>query len=576
MTLSFLPNEADATYSDQAEPDSVDFETLLLGHAYTGVVSGCAVTESGTPAQTVDVASGNVVIAGKSIAVSGATGEAITAANATNPRIDLISVNSSGSVVVTDGTAAAQPVAPAIPATSVPLAFLYVPANDNTHTDNQINDKRVIVPAPRVFDVQAYGATGDGSTNDTTAIQAAIDAAEVSGGVVLFPTADYATNALTLTGNEKVILDGQGSTIRAFSGTQTLLTINRTYGGTAISCVVKDFLFHNNSQTSVTAIEVQDTHRAYLRNLDFNNTFATAIYLHNNDASAHTEGTLIENVFITGSDTGIKFVKETVASDSFNQTQLINVGITDCDTGIDIGATTNLARCTFVNVTVWAYRDNSTCVDWDGYTDMVFWDLHLEAISSTGTTGLNLGSNLSYFSDNNNHHINLTFIGTFADEVSNSSSKPLRYTDGPNVVYTGSITPWGIKDEGEGSPSLIWDIGLNQFKRGDGSAWPAKIFPLEAREVATSPTLDWSYGIVNVETTAAGRSVTLPDNATYSGKSYLIRRDGANGVTINRAGSDTFDDAATSKSLDTDGAAIGIFSIGDGEWKIVGTQGTVT
>lgn len=52
--------------------------------------------------------------------------------------------------------------------------------------------------------------------------------------------------------------------------------------------------------------------------------------------------------------------------------------------------------------------------------------------------------------------------------------------------------------------------------------------------------------------------------------------DGANNVTVTRAGSDTYDDAATVKTLATDGAFIRILSVGDTEWKIVDTGGTVT
>ena len=247
MTMPFLPNEADATYEDQAEPDSVDFEILLAGHQLTGVVSGFIVQESTTPAQTIDVGIGVGRLLGKTITVSSMQDNtAITAAHATLPRIDLISINSSGTAVVTAGTAAAQPVCPAVPASSIAIATLYVPANDNTHVDEQIVDKRVFIPAA------------------------------------------------------------------------------------------------------------------------------------------------------------------------------------------------------------------------------------------------------------------------------------------------------------------------------------------SAGEYAGAHTLDETDNVVNMESTAATRAVTLPDNATYAGKSFLIRRDGSNTVTVTRAGSDTFDDAATSKSLDTDGASIGIFSIGDGEWKIVGTNGTVT
>lgn len=42
------------------------------------------------------------------------------------------------------------------------------------------------------FNVRDFGAVGDGATDDTEAIQAAIDAAEAAGGgTVYFPAGDY-------------------------------------------------------------------------------------------------------------------------------------------------------------------------------------------------------------------------------------------------------------------------------------------------------------------------------------------------------------------------------------------------
>lgn len=54
--------------------------------------------------------------------------------------------------------------------------------------------------AARVFDVMAFGAKGDGVTDDTTAIQAAITAATAVNGKVWFPipSAEYLTGALTV------------------------------------------------------------------------------------------------------------------------------------------------------------------------------------------------------------------------------------------------------------------------------------------------------------------------------------------------------------------------------------------
>ncbi|RTL39211.1 MAG: hypothetical protein EKK48_19375 [Candidatus Melainabacteria bacterium] len=47
-------------------------------------------------------------------------------------------------------------------------------------------------PILRTFNVRTYGAKGDGKTNDTAAIKAAITAAGIgTGNTVLFPEGDY-------------------------------------------------------------------------------------------------------------------------------------------------------------------------------------------------------------------------------------------------------------------------------------------------------------------------------------------------------------------------------------------------
>ena len=68
-------------------------------------------------------------------------------------------------------------------------------------------------PAP--FNVRAFGATGDGSTLDTAAIQAAIEAAaSAGGGTVLLPAGTYASGTLRL--RSRITLElGPGATLLA-------------------------------------------------------------------------------------------------------------------------------------------------------------------------------------------------------------------------------------------------------------------------------------------------------------------------------------------------------------------------
>jgi polygalacturonase len=71
--------------------------------------------------------------------------------------------------------------------------------------------------ATKVFNVKSYGATGNGSTIDTPAINNAIAAASAAGGgEVLFPAGTYESVSIHLKSNVEIYLDS-GATIRATS-----------------------------------------------------------------------------------------------------------------------------------------------------------------------------------------------------------------------------------------------------------------------------------------------------------------------------------------------------------------------
>lgn len=140
-----IPNVSDAFDAKQSEIDKIDVDILAAGQRGDGVVSGAAVSAQGTPDMTVAVASGVVKVGATVVSVS-AGNVTITTAHATLPRFDLVTVNNSGTKSVTAGTAAAAPVFPAIPASSVVLASVYVPAADTAIQSNQITDKRVLLP----------------------------------------------------------------------------------------------------------------------------------------------------------------------------------------------------------------------------------------------------------------------------------------------------------------------------------------------------------------------------------------------------------------------------------------------
>jgi len=117
-------------------------DVLIAGLAGTDcVVSGCGIT--GGADMTPAVASGVVISNRVWFSVTGAD-VTISAADGTNPRLDLIVVNSSGALAVRTGTAAAAPKPPARSANDVVLGVVYVPASDTTIATSQVTDLRVI------------------------------------------------------------------------------------------------------------------------------------------------------------------------------------------------------------------------------------------------------------------------------------------------------------------------------------------------------------------------------------------------------------------------------------------------
>ncbi|HJR27849.1 MAG TPA: glycoside hydrolase family 55 protein, partial [Pseudomonas sp.] len=93
-----------------------------------------------------------------------------------------------------------------------------------------------------IFNVQSFGAKGDGITDDTAAIQSAIDAAAVAGGgQVYMPTGTYIVSAgaepsdgcLMLKSNVYLYGDGMGVTnVKVADGSDTKITgvIRSAYG----------------------------------------------------------------------------------------------------------------------------------------------------------------------------------------------------------------------------------------------------------------------------------------------------------------------------------------------------------
>jgi hypothetical protein len=190
MTLQTPPSWLQAG-SYPAQYDRLTAQALW---ATTGIIgsSSLAVTQNSPAGMSVRIASGWAAIVGTTTTNMGVytvfndatTVATITAADFTNPRIDLVCVTvrdafysgANNDVIfnVVAGTPAGSPVAPATPANSIVLATVAVAANASTIVTADITDARVLVTTniPETGDISAVvagsGLSGGGTSGSVT------------------------------------------------------------------------------------------------------------------------------------------------------------------------------------------------------------------------------------------------------------------------------------------------------------------------------------------------------------------------------------------------------------------------
>lgn len=138
--IFYADDTADAGISGtNIENTQTNLNTTMLGtNGGIGVVSGCEVRQRAAGANmSVDVQAGTVIIGGELTTVS-LTNLVIAAADAANPRIDLVMVNTSGVPSVITGTPAATPLSPAWNAGEILVGTVYVAALDTAINDTDI------------------------------------------------------------------------------------------------------------------------------------------------------------------------------------------------------------------------------------------------------------------------------------------------------------------------------------------------------------------------------------------------------------------------------------------------------
>lgn len=206
-----------------------------------------------------------------------------------------------------------------------------------------------------MFNVKKYGAKGDGITDDTTAIQAAIDAANVAGGgVVMFPPGAYLSGVL----NHKtdVWLMGAGmeaTTLKAKSG----LNDNVLAGVTINYAKVSDMTIDGNgtNQTAGSTVTFFKCRNIQLFRVKVINSYDVGLNMSNvedsNISHCIVDGTRVNTAISFSNDDAAYVNGNNVVTDCIMQNAYLDGIIYNTNNGV---ITNNIIRNNGINPTVTA------------------------------------------------------------------------------------------------------------------------------------------------------------------------------------------------------------------------------
>lgn len=195
---------------DKIDDDTVARQIENIGY---GVQAGLETLASGTPDMNVHVQSGVVyMLSGKRVQFDTVTTIAVTAADATNPRKDIVYVSSAGAITYLAGTPDPAPVKPALPVGAFELCVIDVPAADTAIEQAQITDSRILKEnLPAVKQQLVTHLADDVNPHNVTAAQTG--ALPTSGGTMTGQiTSAKFGNANTLPGNDANLLSVSSDT----------------------------------------------------------------------------------------------------------------------------------------------------------------------------------------------------------------------------------------------------------------------------------------------------------------------------------------------------------------------------
>lgn len=147
------------------------------------------------------------------------------------------------------------------------------PGDADYHVQTPRGLRLKVVPDTGVLNIKAFGAVGDGVTDDTVAIQNALNESR-SGLAVLFPSGTYLHSQRLIIRHGTRALVGEGGTLLAANTNCGLLMAGRHYGEAenVSYCDIRDLNFDGNG-LSVSALEAQNVQHCKVTGCFFRNIF---------------------------------------------------------------------------------------------------------------------------------------------------------------------------------------------------------------------------------------------------------------------------------------------------------------
>lgn len=380
--------------------------------------------------------------------------------------------------------------------------------------------------------VKDFGAVGDGVTDDSAAVQAAVTYASSSGLTLVFPAATYfLSSQITATRAGQYNdwkIEGYGAVLLT-SGAISALKISTSQ--TPYQTIIEGLsVNHRGNATATAAFELQNTTHVTLRNctVEAHGVGAgyAAVWLHNGTASDANTGcfwTTVENIAIrkrSGTDVG-DIPHGVLASGSANATSILGGSISSCTNAITLtnesGQTFTPNGCLVANVWI---EGNTTGVNvvqpsTNYVSGLRIVNCRLESLTTfLSLTGSSIQPAVPTYCSGN---YLISSVSSYLNNPNNQYVTILDYSVTPTFpAFVVSNDTINIRSLDNSKPAInIWQPNVGQafrFSNNTGSVTYADISYSASGKFTISPNVaggvkQYSLGIGGISSTA-----TSPNN----------------------------------------------------------------